>query len=135
MAMFDDREWITLVGRLSSLTQGQKLNWKTRNDVLVTRAANFLYRIGSSDNDGRQPFYLSVSRGLPLPDSEAEVFSEIDQVDSLNEASFDPWSGDTLGQRIIILHDLALRDAQGAPQIFEELLDGLSSLGDSDAPF
>ena len=134
--MFDNQEWITLVGRLSALTQEQKLAWTMRNDVLVARAANFMYRIGSVDGDGRQPFFLAISRSLPLPDSEeAEVFSEIDRINSLNETQSDPWNSETLGRSIVNLRDLALRDAQGAPQIFEELLDSLSSLGESDVPF
>ena len=103
--------------------------------MIVARSGEFYYGIGAVDNDGRQPYFLTVGRKAALPLPNTERVTEIDRVNSLNESPFEPWSSETIGSKIVDLYDLAIRDASGTPQLFEELLESLSSIDDSQPPF
>ncbi len=135
--MFEKREWVTLIGRLLSLTEERRLDWRLADKgVVVAQVSDFLYRIGSDDEDGREPFYLSISKKDPSRSSgESTVFAQIDRVDSIPGAQDDPWDTESIGRKIVELQGAALRSAQGAPQLFEELLNGLSALDDHQPPF
>ena len=134
--MFNYQEWDALTSKLISLTQSSLLNWTFNGEDLVAESLGFKYLIGSVDGDGRVPFFFSVKgerdRGSPFANGD---FIEIDQIDSTNTHKADIWSDQLLGDRVSFLRELALREAEGAPRIFSELLASLEGLESSEPPF
>lgn len=111
--MFEESEWMQLVTELMSATRADSLKWTEQGARVVAIVGQSSYEIGSIDDDGRIPYFLSVrldENGTP---------TEIARLESEPIIEERSW---TAGEKLVELRNLAYRSAKGAPQIFGKLL-------------
>lgn len=116
--MFEEDEWMQLVTELITATRSNALKWTEQDARVVAVVGESSYEIGSIDDDGRIPYFLSVRLG------EGGTPTEIARLESEPVNEEREW---TAGERLVELRNLAYRSAKGAPQIFGKLLADLKA--------
>jgi hypothetical protein len=128
--MFDSSEWSRLVETLLKRSRSELLEWSLDQDrgLLRARVGGTDYMIGSVDNDGRPPFFLAVG--------DANARAELARLES-DPSEDAPWDTGvkSASQRLVELRNLAMRLAQGAPQLLNKLISDLDSLDPDGSPF
>lgn len=111
--MFEEDEWMLLVAELATATRANTLKWTEQDARVVAIVGDNSYEIGSIDDDGRIPYFLSVRLG------EGRAATELARLESEPLDDEREW---TAGEKLHELRNLAYRSAKGAPQIFGKLL-------------
>jgi hypothetical protein len=107
---------VVLCERLADATQAGYVEWQREGeDIFVWRAEQAAVSIGSRDNDGEPPYQLLVvnANGQKLEELTSELL-ENDQPAEWNEP-------------LASLYRAALRQALGADEIIEALIESLST--------
>lgn len=131
--MFTPEEWQALLRKLLQQTREGRVDWNFDTDgVYDATVGRFSYTIGSSDDDGRAPYYLAVIRGTPIEGEELDRIESTEPVLTLptfgipSQASNFAMTNATV--LVSVLRDAVVRHVEGGAELALSLLADLDEL-------